>query len=330
MSVFFALTRNTFRECLRERVFFLILASTLLLIISFPVLTFFAFHMQAWAVLESSMAAILVMGFLAAVICSNASLRQETQTGTLLLLLSKPVSRFTFLLAKVAGIAGAMVIFVLICGTAAMTMTLTTVSTFNVDTKVLLPFFGLCAACFIYGGIRNYYSGVSFSENTIYSLLLTTPLYYLIFYLFLCGRVAMLPETTRAGMVLIPCSELLPAMFLLLLAIMLMAMISTALALRFSFLTNLICCFLLFLMGLVANPWIREQFGSDSFIGNLLCTLIPNWQHFWMAYPLSKQIIIPAGYVGSMIIYVICYGALWITWAGVSFQCAELAKDSRT
>lgn len=329
MSVFFTLTRNTFRECLREPVFFLILASTLLLILSFPLFTFFAFHRQLWTILESSMAATLFLGFAAAVICSNACIQREMKNGTLLLLLSKPVSRFTFLLAKVTGIAGGMIVFSLISCTACMLITLAVINPYSFDTPLLLSFLGTLAACCLFGAGRNYFSGASFTENSIFAMLLGIPLCYVIFYNMFLGQINELPPEQASTVTFVPFLDILPVMVLLLLAILLMGAISTALALRLSFLGNMICCLILFLAGLVVSPWLKGNWG-DGFFTGLINALIPNWQHFWMSYPLSHETTIPASYVGMMAIYAVVYGAIWILWAGVSFQCTELAKDSRS
>ena len=329
MSVFFSLTRNTFRECLREPVFFLILASTLLLVLSFPLLTFFSFDRQIWTILESSMAAVLFLGFAAAVICTNTCVQREMKNGTLLLLLSKPVSRFTFLLAKVAGIAGGMIVFSVICCTAVMIMSLASISPYLFDSKVLLTFFAVCAVCCVFGAVRNYFSGASFTENAILALLLAMPLFYLIFYHILLNRIGSLDAHASAGLTFVHFTTILPSMLLLLLAIVLMGMISTAMALHFSFASNLVFCSALFLVGLVAGQWIKSVFGAGSFWGGLLSSLLPNWQLFWMAYPLSNETAVPASYVGWMTLYVVVYGMIWVIWAGVTFQCTELAKDSR-
>ena len=329
MSVFFSLTRNTFRECLREPVFFLILASTLLLVLSFPLLTFFSFDRQIWTILESSMAAVLFLGFAAAVICTNTCVQREMKNGTLLLLLSKPVSRFTFLLAKVVGIAGCMIVFSVICCTTVMTVILASISPFLFDAKVMLVFFGVCILCLVFGAARNYFTGASFTENTIFAMLPALPVCYGVFYQILQSRLNMMDPHDTVSLTFVHFSEQLPVMFLLLLAIVLMGIITTATALHFSFPGNLVFCTILFLGGLLIGPWIQSLFGSGSFWGGLFSALLPNWQLFWMAYPVSEGTAIPASYVGLMTLYVIVYGTIWVIWAGVTFQGTELAKDSR-
>lgn len=276
------------------------------------------------------MAATLFLGFAAAVICTNTCIQREMKNGTMLLLFSKPVSRITFLLAKVSGITGGMIVFSVICCVTTMIMVLASTSPYLSDFRIILSFVGVCVACCIFGAVINYIFGTSFSECTILSLLVTLPVFYLCFYQLLQGWLSQMPAEEAEMLTLVPFSSLLSAMLLLLLAIVLMGMITTAAALHLSFLSNLVFCAVLFIAGLTVSPLIKEQFGEDSILSGLLCALIPNWQQFWMSYPLSCGTIIPGSYVGWMALYVLVYGMIWVIWAGVSFQSSELAKDSRS
>ena len=56
METIYRLAKNTLKECLREPVFFLILASALVLIGLFPSLSMFVFRKQIKLVVDSSMA----------------------------------------------------------------------------------------------------------------------------------------------------------------------------------------------------------------------------------------------------------------------------------
>lgn len=329
MIVFYQLTRNTFRECLREPVFFLILATALFLIASFPVCTFFSFQRQLWTVLESCMAATMFLGFTAAILSANTCVRREMQNGTMLLLLSKPVSRVTFIVAKAAGIMGAMLVFSVICCTATALMTLVSINAFQFDQGTLLIFLLICACCGIYGAVRNYLSGASFPEHCTLALFLTLPVYYLILYRYLYAQVLRLGPEEINMVTFVPFSGLFPVLMLLVLAILLMGMIAAAMATRFSFLTNLIFCLGIFLGGLVSGPGLKALFGKGSFLAALSNALIPNWQHFWMANPLVHGYQVPGAYVLWMLLYVFIYGSLWILWAGAGFYDTELAKDSR-
>ncbi len=328
MSVFFQLTRNTFRECLREPVFFLILGSALLMIGFLPAVTLFVFSRQVWMVVDSALALTLLLGFTAAALSATQCIRREMTNGTVLLLLSKPVSRFAYISAKVCGIAAAQFVFGVICCTAASIAAAAASNHFHFDALGLLIFFLIFAGCAVFGALRNYFAGVSFCASCIAALFLILPPYCIFFY----SRTRMVAESgiDAAGYTtFVPFSSIFPALVLIVLAVILMGVIASVFAAKFSFLANLLFCLALFLGGLVSGPWLKKMFGEDSFAAALLGSLIPNWQHFWMSSALMNKVPIPAAYLVWSACYVLLYGTVCTLWAAVWFQNTELAKDSR-
>src|SRR5205823_12442345 len=65
---------------------------------------YFAFGDEPKLVKNSTLAVMLVAGLLGAVLSASASLAREIRAGTVLAVLSKPVGRAQFLLAKYAGL----------------------------------------------------------------------------------------------------------------------------------------------------------------------------------------------------------------------------------
>ncbi len=331
MQIFYQLAKNTFRECLREPVFFLILLTALFSIGILPALMLFVFNRQLWMVLDNALAITLFSGFIAAALCATHCIRREMTNGAILLLLSKPVPRFTFVLAKVAGICAAIAVYAYICCIATMISGLAAVNSFDFDSVIMLVFFLLIAGSCVFGALRNYYSHVAFASNTIAALSLSFPIAAAILYYRSTAYLALVGGASRKGTgmnLFIPFTELLPALLLTLFALLLIAVIASALATRFAFLTNLILTLTIFLAGVVSGPYIKATFGSDSFTGILLGAVIPNWQFFWMSDAMSHGEIIPVSYLLLNFLYVLIYGAVCTLWAGVSFENSELAKDA--
>ena len=115
MLRFFRIADNTFKESIREPVYFLMLLCALVLIAHFPSMALFVFFEQLKLVVDSSMATSLFFGLLCAVLCASNTVSRELRNGSVLLLLSKPVARPVFILAKIAGIVVAAGLFSLIC-----------------------------------------------------------------------------------------------------------------------------------------------------------------------------------------------------------------------
>lgn len=200
---------------------------------------------------------------------------------------------------------------------------------FYFDKIGMVIFFGGCIACCLYGAARNYFAQKSFSSNTVMALAVFMPLYALLFYLVKINSPAsMIVGMVKAGS-FIYFARLLPALVLVLAALLLIGTMSAAFATRLSFLANLILCLAVFLGGLVAGPWIQTTFGPDSFTGTVLGALIPNWQQFWMSNALQSGAFIPGSYLLKIAAYVLLYGLICTVWAAALFENTELAKDSR-
>ena len=115
----FRVASSTFKESIREPVYCLLLVCAAVLIAHFPAISLFVFYEQLKMVVDSSMATGLVFGLFAAVLTSSHTVTQEMRNGTVLLLLSKPVHRWSFVLAKILGVVAAVVLmmFILNCAT---------------------------------------------------------------------------------------------------------------------------------------------------------------------------------------------------------------------
>ena len=97
-------------ELVRQPVFLLLMTGSLLFEIFLAVPYYFAFGDEPKLVQNSALAVMLLAGLFGAVLCASSSLAREIRSGTALAVLSKPVGRARFLLAKYAGLAAALLI----------------------------------------------------------------------------------------------------------------------------------------------------------------------------------------------------------------------------
>ena len=327
MFTIFRLSMNACRECLREPVFYLMLLAALIMIGLFPYFSMFVFRQQIRLVCDSAMATTMLFGLFAAVLCSARTISREMKNGTVLLLMSKPVSRFSFVIAKVGGILVSLTLFVFICNAATWLSVLIAKDQFRLSQPMLCFYFGAIALAALYGGIRNFASQKSFSSNATVAMAVLFPIIAVVSQIVrerdLSDYLKSDPETYMAPDVL------LPALCLLFFAVWIMGVISSALATRMEIVGNLMVCLLLFLTGMVLHYFAAKAFGTGS-AGALLCTsLVPNWQSFWMADVLANRSHIPASYFIWTLIYSVLYCAAWIGWAFFLFQDSELARDTR-
>src|SRR5271157_3942753 len=105
MRQFITITANAFMELVRQPVFLLLTTSSVDFEIFLATPYYFAFGDEPKLVKNSTLAVMLLAGLLGAVLSASASLAREIRAGTALAVLSKPVGRSQFLLAKFAGLA---------------------------------------------------------------------------------------------------------------------------------------------------------------------------------------------------------------------------------
>src|SRR5436190_22551471 len=105
MRQFATIAINAFLELIRQPVYLLLLTVSSAFIIFIASVPYFGFGDDPKLVKDMSLAVMLLCGLVGAVLCASTSVAQEIRSGTALAVLSKPVGRITFLLAKYAGLA---------------------------------------------------------------------------------------------------------------------------------------------------------------------------------------------------------------------------------
>ena len=309
MNIFYRLTLNTFKECVREPVFFLLLLVGLVLICVLPMFSMFVFREQVKLVVDSSMATTMVLGLIVAALCSSHTITREMRNGTVLLLLSKPVPRYSFIVAKIAGVTMALTIFTFAMISASFVAVMIAKDQFRLDFGAMAFYYGLLAVCALLAAVLNYIKNMSFTSTITFLLAMALPVYAVLLYL-----VRGAPDDEGFVPPLFP-------------AIWLMGAISAALATRCGIVTNLTTCSVLFFLGLVSK-YVSTRWLGGGVLGDLLSAVLPNWQYFWMADALAAHTQIPLRYLGWALLYSIIYGGFWSVWAMALFNDREVAKDA--
>jgi ABC-type transport system involved in multi-copper enzyme maturation permease subunit len=120
MRQFITISINAFMELIRQPVFLLLMTCSAIFEIFLATPYYFAFGDEPKLVKNSTLAVMLLSGLLGAVLSASASLAREIRTGTALAVLSKPVGRGQFLLAKYAGLIAALTVLTYVNLTAAL------------------------------------------------------------------------------------------------------------------------------------------------------------------------------------------------------------------
>lgn len=312
MFNFYYIAKNTFRESLREPIFFLLLVSALVLIGLFPSMSLFVFREQIKLVIDSAMATTMVFGLAAAVLCASHTVSREMRNGTALVLLSKPVSKWTFILAKIAGITAALTVFVFVCNTATLISVRVANDQFQLDYRAMLFYFGVILISGFAGAIKNYFHHTSFASIASTALFFLMPVLALVIH-FMPHQNEMIPLRL----------DIIPALILIFYSVWAMGTITVVFSTRLEMVANMVVCSLIFISGLVSNYFIG-QYTEHNLICKLFYAIIPNWQFFWMADALASNQTIPFSYIILAGVYIVLYMIFCSIWAMFIFMNKEI------
>ena len=108
--------KNAFREVLRERILYLVGLYALLLILSLRILPPLSAGAHPKIFLDLGLGSMEVLTLLVAAFVSTRSLEKEIQQRTLLVLISKPISRGELLIGKFLGLWGVLLVSLVMMG----------------------------------------------------------------------------------------------------------------------------------------------------------------------------------------------------------------------
>lgn len=246
------IARNTFRECLRQPIFFILTLVTLLIIVNYPAMSGFVFREQEKLVTDGSLATILVFGWITAVLCASHTISREIDTGTVLLILSKPVGRNVFIIAKIFGILAALTLFVYINGLCTLMALRIAKDQFRIDMKIMTIILVAAVVAALIGGLANYLKKLSFPAIATQSLAILVSLVAFAVYFMPGGEDA--PPGEFGGYSL----NLVYALILILFAVLALGTLATALSTRLNLVANFTMCAVLFVLGLMSGYFIKS------------------------------------------------------------------------
>ena len=115
MHKLFTLTRNTFTETLRQPVYGIIIIAALLLFFISPSLTMYTLSDDNKLLRELGLSTLFLTSLFIAIFAASGAVSEEIENKTIVTVLTKPVGRPIFILAKFLGVAAAVVLAHYIC-----------------------------------------------------------------------------------------------------------------------------------------------------------------------------------------------------------------------
>ncbi len=314
------LTKLTAAETLRQPICALITIVCIVLTAAVPLVTAHNFGESGRLARDSGLAFQLMFGLALAGYAACATLQRERTSGTLAAVLSKPVGRWTFFVAKFLGIGAVVIVFSLCAGLSTLlaqriALHYTTETGFLIDhlTAWLVM---LCpvVACSV-GAWANYRHRRAFPSVAVLALPLLLALVTAA-----CGCFSRdgrwSPYHPQLQW------PILAAALLVAFALIVLAAIALSLAVRLTLTPTVAICFGLLLLGLASDYLLgaaSHQCGSAGF----LYAVIPNWQNFWAADALAGGGGLPLAHVMRTALYTLLYTSGVLCLGGAAFQHAE-------
>src|SRR5678815_2700554 len=158
MRQFITIASNAFMELIRQPVFLLLMTASAVFTIFLATPYYFAFGDEPKLVKNTTLAVMLLAGLLGAVLSASSSLAREIRTGTALAVLSKPVGRGQFLLAKYGGLIAALTVLTYVNLTAALLASRMAFDAYGSTDLLAWGLFALSlAAAYLLGGFSNFF-----------------------------------------------------------------------------------------------------------------------------------------------------------------------------
>ncbi len=320
MRQFLTIATNAFMELIRQPVFLLLMTVSVLFEIFLAVPYYFALGDDMKLVATSTLAVMLLSGLLGAVLSASASLARELRTGTALAVLSKPVGRAQFFLAKYAGLAAALMVlsYVNLVG-----VLVASYMSFDAYGKTNLPALGIFAAgvlvAYTLAGFSNFFLRRPFASDAVLALVaMVTLAAFIIFHFIL--------QMQTLGVAAQVDWRLVPAGILIMFALWILAALALACSTRLDTIPTLAICSAFFLIGLVSDYFFGTRAEAGKWWASMLYTIVPNWQLFWLADALDMgKSTFHWGYVGKAFAYVVAYAGAALAVGTALFEERELS-----
>ena len=189
----------------------------------------------------------------------------------------------------------------------------------DVDVPGLAVFCGSLAAAYALGGLSNYFMRRPFVSDAVLAVALMVTVAFIV--LLFIPRAGQRATNEFVGLDW----RLAPASALILMALLILAALALACSTRLEVIATLSVCSALFLLGTVSDYFWGTRAAHGSLWANVLYTLTPNWQLFWVSDLLEGKGSIPASYLGKALGYTAGYVGAVLALALALFEDRELS-----
>ena len=327
MVKFLAICRNTFVETTRQPIYGVLIAVTFaVLVMAVPLSTWSMgdgagdYHTTDQKMLASlGLATLLVAGLLIAAFSASSAVTREIEDKTALTVISKPVSRTTFVLGKFAGVTGAVGVAFYLCALVfLMTVRHQVVSTGSDEYDIPVIVIGICSLAL---ALATAVGGNYLFAWPFISAVVRASLVLLTLGMGVIGFVGKGWKIVPFGTDINP--QLLVAMGLIFMAVLILTAVAVAASTRLGQLMTLLVCTAFFFAG-TTHPYLFGEWAAKAPLVRWIGWIAPNLTFFYPLDALALDKPIPAQYAALAGAYGVCYIAALLAIGVALFQTREL------
>ncbi len=320
MRQFVTISANAFMELIRQPVFLLLMTVSAVFEIFLATPYYFAFGDEPKLVKNSTLAVMLLSGLVGAVLSASSSFAREVRTGTALAVLSKPVGRAQFLLAKYAGLVLGLTLLTYVNLAGVLLASRMAFDAYGSTDLFAVGIFTLALVlAYALGGFSNFFLRRPFVSDAVLGVVLMVTVAFVVIN-FYNKEVA--PQAFATGVDW----RLIPASILILFALWILAGLALACSTRLDMIPTLAICSAFYLLGIMSDYLFGRRAEGGSWWASVLYTITPNWQLFWLADALDTgKSTFHWGYVGKAFGDLVCYAGAALALAVALFEDRELS-----
>jgi ABC-2 type transport system permease protein len=315
MRKLFAIAQNTFIETLRQPVYSVIITAALFLFFISPLLTTYSMDDDNKLLREVGLSTLFLAGLFISIFSASGAVGEEIENKTIITVLSKPVARPIFIIAKFLGVAAAVALSHYICTIAflmAIRHGVTDSIHFTDDWAVVSAAGVIIGLSLLLSAFLNYAYDWRFTSTAVV-LMAILATFGIVFLYFIDREFNFNPAGNGISIVDIYGS------ILLLLALIVIVAMAVAFSARFNMVITLSACIGIFLLGLISD-YIFGRFAENHIWAKIGRFIVPNLQVFWISDAIYEGSTIPFKYILIGGTYAICYASAILLLAIAVFQ----------
>jgi hypothetical protein len=317
---YWAIAKNAFVVCLSDPVYLVLLLCMLVLMALFASLPTFNFGEELRLIRDQSLALCFLGGCIVAVVGAATALVRDMRSGTVSILLSRPVSSLSFVLGKWTGIAGAIALYQ-VTATVACLWATRLIGTGGHGEHLDMLALALYAAAIVVAlglvALKHYFMGGWYVWQASLAVCGSFVLAFLVLN-FLGGDGRLQPFGLGVNW---PTAQ---ACLLLLLAQLLFSALLLPVAIEGGMVSVMVAGVVFFFAGLLAEHLLAAAL-PPGWLATTVKALVPNWQVFWISdFLATERPRLAPGFVAACLAHTALYSTACLLIAALLFNRREL------